>query len=193
NAKTRIYSGLAAFVLTSVMLLSGCATAAAGCSGNVAVVGGRGISQAKYARLLKYTTNFYQRVDQQSPYYHQVICGSTVSSACKHLKTQLRSRVVEQQLVDEYAQTHHLTPSAADWSRAMDQERILIQRSGGYSGFSAYLREIGMSQGQFLSIVRDQIETAKVQAKMGTSVRFQRWLRRQEHSTPIKLCPSRSR
>ncbi len=169
-------------------LLPGCGNSIA-CSGNVAIVSGHAISQARYRQLLRYTLNFYEHVDQQSKYYRHAICkGSATSSACKAVKTQLRQHMVDEQVVATYAQHHHLTPTSRDWSRAMDQERQLIQRSGGYTGFSNYLSEVGMTHNQFVSIVGDQIETAKVKSTIGSELKFQAWLRGQEKSAAVKLC-----
>jgi beta-lactamase class A len=134
------------------------------------------VTQTQFRRLLDYTLNFYRYGDATSRFYGKKICaGAGTTAACRAVKSNLQARMIDQQIVDGYAKSHHLMPSLADWTVAKEEEQLLIRKLGGQAYFSKYLRKLGVAEFQFIEGL--QIETRKAQRAIGSEARFKQWLR----------------
>ncbi len=173
-----------------MVLLAACGKSAdPACVGNVAVVGNTAISTAQYRLLLRYTLAFYERADRTSRYYHRNICGDpSLHADCVSLRKRLRQRMIDQQIVGDYAAQHNLLPTGADWNRALAREHQLVQNAGGEQAFERFLAKLRTSQARFRFIESEQIETDKVSRAIGYR-RFANWLKQREAAARTTLCP----
>ncbi|HEV3312893.1 MAG TPA: hypothetical protein VG815_20475 [Chloroflexota bacterium] len=171
-------------------LLSGCMTQAGAsvCHTNVAAVGSTSISRAEYNRFLQYTLAFYEKAYPSSRYFGKSMCTqSSLAKLCRSIKVDLQSRMIDQQIVSEYAAAHGLLPDSTDWNTALQQERQIARNAGGEPAFIAYLAKLKTDQAQFRFLESQEIETTKVIHSM-TRARFTLWLNRQEHAKTVVRC-----
>lgn len=171
-------------------LLSGCMTQAGAsiCHTNVAAVGSTSISRAEYNRFLQYTLAFYENAYPLSRYYGKSMCKQTsLAKLCRSIKVDLQSRMIDQQIVSDYAAAHGLLPDSSDWNKALQQERQIARNAGGEGAFIAYLAKLKTDQAQFRFLESQEIETTKVIYSM-TRARFTLWLNRQEHAKTVVRC-----
>jgi hypothetical protein len=177
-------------VLFLPFLVSACAgAAAANCNGNVADVGSTAVTTAQFNAQLRYTLGFYEHGNAGLKYYGVKICHDPSAAAvCRSVKSTLVSRMIDQQIVSDYAAAHNLQPTPAQWTQALSREAQLVRNTGGPAAFAAYLAKVGTDQAQFRFLESQQIETANVIRAMGPA-RFRSWLRRQDTAKSVSRCP----
>lgn len=186
-------SALMCFALIGIILLAGCGqnANAAGCMGNVATVGGVSIPQAQYRLLLRYSLRFYERGNPDSHYFGKKICHSKkFRKQCADVKRSLLHRMIDQQIVSNYAAAHNLLPTSSDWASALNKEGKIVRNAGGHSAFGAFLRKVGTDQARFRWIESEEIETAKVIQAIGAD-RFRSWLHHRHSVVRITRCTLR--
>ena len=174
-----------------VVAVSGCGTNAnaANCSTSVAEVANTAIAKTQYQALLTYTLAFAEKANTQSQFYGKNIChDAALARDCASIKRDLQSRMIDQQIVSDYAAKHGLLPDGADWNKALRAEAQIVKKAGGETAFLALLAKLGTDEAQFRWIESQQIETDKVIKAMG-SVKFHTWLRGQESSSAVVRCP----
>jgi hypothetical protein len=144
------------------LLLAACD--ASSCTGNVAVINGHAITKRQYQTLLRYTLNFYEWGEPNSEYYSHNICGMEVfAKACRAIKKSLLTRMIDEELVREYASSHHLDLTKADRAQVIVEENALKRKLGGNEGFQAFLQKLQTSMAEFRRIELQQILTTKVE------------------------------
>lgn len=186
-----IFATWVTIALTLLMGLAGCGASSAPnlCAGNVAMVDGTAITNLQYQALLKYTLGYFERGNSVSKYSGRRICGeASLRATCSSIKRQLLQRMIDQEIVNEYASRHNLLATSVDWTAALTQERKLIQESGGQRAFLAYLGKVGTDEAQFRFLESQEIETAKVMRALGRG-HFESWLTARQHSSRIRRCP----
>lgn len=145
-----------------IMFASAC-DPSAGKTQDMAVVNGHPITKQAYKTLLRYTLNFYEWSEPNSIYYSHPICNMQVfAKACRTIKRSLVTRMIDQEIVNQYARSHGIKLTKADRATAVAEEDALKAKIGGQLGFQAYLLKLQTSKAEFRRIEEQQILTAKV-------------------------------
>jgi hypothetical protein len=181
----------------SATLMTGCGTraSAADCNANIATVNGTAVPRWRYNEYLKYTLAFYEQANPRSKYYHHWLCKLTdYKSQCAAVKSSLVDRMIAQQIIDTYAASHSLRPTARDWTVAMRKESSVVQNAGGEQAFIAYLTRVGLAgrrdtgiPAQFRWLESEQLEAANVAKYIGQDI-FKTWLTKQVASAKVVRC-----
>jgi hypothetical protein len=182
---------LAPFFLFSCLILAACGqdANAANCSGNIASVHATGITNIQFNAQLRYALGFYEHGNAGSRFYNVDICHNrNMAGACHSIKSNLVSRMIDQQIVSDYAAAHGLTPTSAEWMKALRAERQKVRIAGGPAAFAAYLAKVGTDDAEYRFLESQQIETANVIRAVGP-IRFRGWLQRRESSRAVIRCP----
>lgn len=129
----------------------------------MASVNGHAITKQDYQTLLRYTLNYYRWGEPNSEYYTHDICGMRVfARPCRTIQRSLLTRMIDQELVRQYAVTHKLSLTTADRRLAIAEETTLKHKIGGSLAFQVYLQKLQTTPQEFRRIEEQQILTSKV-------------------------------
>jgi hypothetical protein len=152
--------------ITGCAVLVGCgssrSTQPARTPGTVAVVGNAAISQRQIQAYVSYASRFYSWVDTAASGDGTTMCSvHSTTPACATLRKQVLRRLLEEQIVAEYASQHRIRLSATDSSR-VDREMKRLQSP--HSGTQRLFSTERVSPNFMRGILRNQLLVKRVEA-----------------------------
>ena len=121
----------------------------------IAVVNDEPISQSEYEQNVVYAGEFFAAAGQGG-------C-STNGTPCAALHRQVLRRLLEQRVIEQYAQVHHITPSTADQRRVEAQIGVFAAPDSPAGKLLAH-RQI--SRAFIRSVLLDQLMVQKVETSV---------------------------
>lgn len=168
-------------MLLATVLLAACSGRNAGesTSRTVASVGNQSISRPTYEAFVQYTIRFYQRFGANGQAVPSRCAPSSHLVLCHQIRAQVLARMLQEQVVLNYADEHHIILTSSDWKVLKDEANNLKAPSGGNVPMPSAM---GVGEPVLLQVLARQMLVQRVEnavapdwAKKGPSVHVVRF------------------